>query len=179
VGWLDWVYETARKIGISIETGLRGIIGLPEEIEPYIPSRPATAEQIEEIMEALPYTERFIREALPDEARRLARGVSFYRKLRNVAQTRHWTTQAPEDIIPDEHTQITLRRVLIGPDGTMTHVDVAFGYGELYDEDEALRRTAAALDNEFVDRYQIGRSQLVREYVVIQEVYLQRHKPLS
>ena len=71
MAWWDWIASTARKIGTAIETGLRGIIELPEELEPYIPARPATLEQIEEALADTLYADRFIEEALPDEARRL------------------------------------------------------------------------------------------------------------
>lgn len=178
MGLFEWLRHTARRVGIAIDTGLRGIIGLHEEIEPYIPTRPATPEQIEEIVDQLLDTQRFIQEELPDEARRLARGVRFYEPLTNVARMRHWTAQALEDIPPSLDYQISVRGVVIGPDGTMTHVDVGFPVGEAYTEDEFIKRAASALDDEFVDRYDMGRSALVRQYTVATEGYIQRHKDL-
>lgn len=180
VGWWDWVRETAAKVGHTIKTGLRGVIDMPSEIEPYLPSRPATQEQIGEAMEQAAYAERFIQEVEVDEARRLARGVPFYERLRNVARMRHWTVQAPEEIVPDLHTQISQRRVLVGPDGAITHIDIAGGYGEAYDADKFLRKAASALDDEFVNRYEgISRSDLIRRFTVATETYVQRHKPLG
>lgn len=178
MAWFDWIRELAGKVGIAIETGLRGIIGLPEEIEPYLPSRPATLEQIEEAMLEAAYADRFVREAMPDEAFRLSRGVRFYEPLVNVARLRHWTAAAPQDVPPSPDYQISVRAVVIGPDGTMTHVDVAFPTGEAFTEDEFIRRAASALDDDFVGEYEIGRSALIRDYVVARDAYIQRFKPL-
>lgn len=178
MGFFDWIRHTASRVGIAIDTGLRGIIDLHPEIEPYIPDRPATPEQIEEVVEELLDTQRFIQEELPDEARRLARGVRFYEPLTNVARMRHWTVRALEEIPPSLDYQISVRGVVIGPDGTMTHVDVAFPIGEAYTEDEFIKRAASALDDEFADGYQMGRSDIIRQFTVHKEAYIQRHKPL-
>jgi len=178
VGWLDWVRETAAKVGEVVRTGLRGIIDLPEEIRPVIFPRPETPEAIEEIVEELVYTDRFIEEALPPEALRLARGVLYREPLTNVARLREWTAARPEDIIPGSNEIISQRRVLVGPDGQMTHVDIAGGYGTPYDADEFLRKAAAALDDDFVSQYDIGRSALVRQYTVAVETYIQTYVPL-
>lgn len=179
MGWFDWVRETAGKVGIAISTGLRGIIGLPEEIEPYLPSRPATQEQIREAMDEAAYAERFIQEALPEEARRLSRGVRFYEPLKNVARLRHWTVAAPGDIPASPDYQISVREVYIAPDGKMTHVDVSFPTGEKFTEDEFTRRAASALDNDFTDKYKVGRSQIVKDWAVARDVYIQRYTPLK
>ncbi len=178
MGWFDWIREWAGRVTTAIETGLRGVIDLPAEIEPYLPSRPATLEQIREAMAEAAYAERFVQEAIPDEARRLSRGVRFYEPLRNVARMRHWVVAAPGDVPPSPDYQISVRRVLVGPDGKMTHVDVSFPTGQAYTEDEMIRRAASALDDDFVSEYEIGRSALVRQYTVAQDVYIQRFKPL-
>lgn len=178
MGFFDWIRHSAAQVYESIETGLRGVIGLHEEIEPYIPVRPAAIEEIEEVVAELVQTRAFISWELPEEARRLARGVRFYEPLRNVARMRHWTAMAPEGIPASPDYQISVRAVLIGPDGNMTHVDVAFPTGEAYSYDEFIRRAASALEDDFVANYDIGRSQLVRQYVVAQESYIQRFSPL-
>ncbi len=178
MGWFDWVRETAGKVGTAVRTGLRGVIGLPEEIEPYLPSRPATIEQIEEAMEEAIYAERFVQEAIPEEARRLSRGVRFYEPLRNVARLRHWTAASPQDIPPSPDYQISVRGVVVGPDGKMSHIDVAFPTGERFTEDEFIRRAASALDDDFVAEYEISRSDIIRKYLVARDSYIQRFKPL-
>lgn len=173
MGWFDWLGYTARAIGEVIETGLRGIIELAEEIRLYVAPRPATPEQIREIMEEMAYTERFIQEAIPDEAIRLARGVLAREPLTNVARLRQWSAVSPEYMVPSEDYYISVRRVLVGPDGVMTHVDVRFPSGEAYTEDEMIKRAASALDDEFADRYDMGRSALVRQYTLVQEGYIE------
>lgn len=178
MGLFDWIRRTVSQVTTAIETGLRGIIELHKEIAPYIPTRPATEAQIEEAMEGLLDTQRFIAEELSDEALRLARGVRFYEPLTNVARLRHWTAQAPQDIPPSDDYYISVRRVVIGPDGAMSHVDIRFGAGEVYTEDEMTRRAASALENEFVDRYDVGRSEIIRQFTVAQEAYIERFKPL-
>uniref|UniRef100_A0A6H1ZV68 Uncharacterized protein n=1 Tax=viral metagenome TaxID=1070528 RepID=A0A6H1ZV68_9ZZZZ len=178
MGWFDWVREFGEAIGEAIETGLRGVFDLPGEIRPVIPERPASLELIEELVAETAFFERFVGEVTYGEAIRLSRGVPFYERLKNVARMRHWTVMDPRDIVPDMQTQISLRRVYVGPDGAVTYVDIAFGYGERYNEDEALRKSAAALDEEWVERYDVGRSQLARDYLVAEGVYMQRHKPL-
>lgn len=178
MGWFDWIRELAGKVSTAIETGLRGIIDLPAEIEPYLPYRPATIEQIEEAMLEAAYAERFVREAMPEEAFRLSRGVPFYERLRNVARMRHWTVAAPGDIPPSPDYQISVRGVFIMPDGKMSHVDVAFPTGQKFTEDEFIRRAASALDDDFVAEYKIGRSEIVRKYMVARDAYIQRFKPL-
>ena len=60
----------------------------------------------------------------------------------------------------------------------MSHVDIRFGAGEVYTEDEMTRRAASALENEFVDRYDVGRSEIIRQFTVAQEAYIERFKPL-
>ena len=178
MGWFDWIRELAGKVTTAIDTGLRGVIDLPAEIEPYLATRPATLEQIEEAMLEAAYSERFVREAMPDEAFRLSRGVPFYERLKNVARMRHWTVAAPGDIPASPDYPISVRAVVIGPDGKMTHVDVAFPTGQKFTEDEFLRRAASALDEDFVAEYKIGRSDLIRDYVVARDAYIQRFKPL-
>lgn len=178
MGWFDWIRETATAVGETIATGLRGIIELAEEIRPYVFPRPASLEAIEEIVEEMAYTERFIEEAIPDEALRLARGVLQRETLTNVARIRDWTQARPEDIMPGPDEIISQRRVLVGPDGTMTHVDIGGGYGVPYDEDEYLRAAASALDDDFVSQYDIGRSELVRQYTIATETYITRYVPL-
>lgn len=178
MAWWEWVREFVGGVSERVETGLRELLGMPGEIEPYIPTRPATEEQIAEALKEAVYAERFIQEVELDQAHRLARGVRFYEPLRNVARMRHWTVADPRDIVPDIHTQISQRRVLIGPDGAMVHVDVAGGYGERYDEDLFLRKTASALPDSFVKRYDLPRTLLAQRYTVAAETYVQRHKPL-
>ena len=178
MGWFDWVAETAGKIRTAIRTGLRGVIDLPEEIEPYIPTRPATPAQIEDIVEELVYTERFIEEALPDEALRLARGVLTREPLRNVARVRQWTTLDPYDIPPSLDYQISVRGVLVAPDGKITHVDVAFPTNEAYSYDEFVRRAASSLEDDFVAEYDMGRSAMVRQFLAVSEPYIQTYVPL-
>lgn len=180
MAWWDWVREAARKVGTVIETGLRGVIGLPEEIEPYIPTYPATPEQIEEAMEEAIYAERFIQEVTLEDAHRLARGVRFYEPLTNVARLRQWTVADPAEIVPDMDSMISQRRVIVGPDGAMTHVDISGGYGERYNDDEFLRKAASALDDDFVNRYEgVGRSQMIRTWTVATETYIQRFPALK
>lgn len=176
--WYEWVAETVGKVTTAVRTGLRGVIELAEEIRPAIYPRPADVEAIEEIVEEMVATERFIQEVIPDEALRLARGVLTREPLRNVTRVRQWTALDPLEVAASDDYQITVRRVLVGPDGKMTHVDVAFPVGEAYTEDEMIRRAASALDQDFADAYTIGRSSLVRQYTVTQEVYLQTFVPL-
>lgn len=176
--WYEWVAETVRKVSEVIETGLRGVIELAEEIRPVIFPRPATPEAIEEIVEELVATERFIEQVIPDEAIRLARGVQYREPLTNVVRIREWTHARPEDIMPGPDEIISQRRVIVGPDGKMTHVDVGGGYGVPYDEDEYLRAAASALDDDFVAEYDIGRSALVRQYTIATETYITRYAPL-
>lgn len=179
MGWFDWVRETAGKVTTAVKTGLRGVIELPEEIEPEIVARPATLEQIEEALEEAVYAERFIQEVVPDEAIRLARGVQFYEPLTNVACMRHWTAQDITQIKASADYQISVRAVLVAPDGQMTYVDVAFPTGEAFSWDEFTRRAASALDDDFVNQYEeVGRSQMVRSWNVAMEPYIQRFKPL-
>jgi hypothetical protein len=178
MGFFDWIRRTAEQIYEAIETGLRGVIGLHEEIEPYLPTRPATMAQIEEAIEELVDTQRFIREALPDEALRLARGVLDWEPLKNVARVRQWTAMALEDIPASDNYQISVRGVLVGPDGKMTHVDVAFPTGEAYSYDEFLRRAASSLEDDFVANYDMDRSSIVRQFTVALEPYLQTFVPL-
>lgn len=178
MGWFDWVRETAAAVGEVIATGLRGIIELAEEIRPYVFPRPATPEAIEEVIEEMAATESFIQEVIPDEALRLARGVLASERLTNVARVRQWTTLDPWEVEASSKYQISVRRVIVGPDGAMTHVDVAFPVGEAYTEDEMIRRAASALDDKFVKKYDMGRSALVRQYTLTQETYLQTFVPL-
>lgn len=178
MGWFDWLLETGGKVTEAIRTGAREFIELHPELQPYIPFRPAPPEVISEIVEELIYTERFIQEALPEEAIRLARGVPFYEKLTNVARMRHWTVMAPEDIPASLDYQISIRGVVVAPDGKMQTVDVAFPTGEKYTRDEFVRRAASALEDDFVAEYDIGRSEIIRQWLVAQESYIQRFKPL-
>lgn len=179
MGWADWVRHTVEAVSGVIKTGLRGIIELAEEIRPYIFPRPADIETIEEIVEEMAATERFIEKAIPDEALRLARGVLAREKLTNVYRLRSWTAASPESIKPGPNEIISQRRVLVGPDGTMTHVDIGGGYGVPYNEDEYLRAAASALDNDFVKKYKIGRSQLVRQYTLVVETYIDTYVPIT
>jgi len=174
VGWLDWIRETAQQVGTAIRTGLRGVIELAEEIEPYLPFRPATEAQIEEAMEEAIYADRFIQEALPDEAIRLARGYLTQERLTNVWRTATWTQQDIYSIQPGEKQYLIIRSVHVGPDGAMTHTDVRFPGGQKFDYDEWVRRTASALDDDFVARYDVGRSALVRQFTVHQETYIEQ-----
>ena len=178
MAWWEWAREFIGGVTERIETGLRELLDMPAEIEPFIPTRPATEEQVAEALKEAAYAERFIQDVELDQAHRLARGVLFYEPLTNVARMRHWTVADPREIVPDIHTQISQRRVLIGPDGAMVHVDISFGYGELYDYDEALRKTAAALPDKFVERYKVSRTLLASRYLVAEETFVQRHKPL-
>lgn len=173
MGWREWVRHTVETVGEVIETGRRGIIELAEEIRPIIFPRPADVEAIEEIIEELATTESFIREAIPPEAVRLARGVRRRERLTNVARVREWTAVTAEYVKPSKDYYISVRRVLVGPDGTMTHVDVRFPLNEAYTEDEMIKRAASALDDDFVSQYDMGRSALVRQYTLTQEVYLE------
>lgn len=129
-------------------------------------------------MEEAIYAEPFIREALPDEALRLARGALDYEPLRNVARVRQWTALDPLDIPPSPDYQISVRGVVIGPDGNMAHVDVAFPTNEAYTWDEFVRRAASALEDDFVANYDIARSDLIRQYLVVSEPYIQTYVPL-
>jgi hypothetical protein len=175
----DWIQEFARGITERIDTGLRELLQQPEEIRPEVITRPATPEQIEEALEEAVWSERFIREIELDEAIRLGRGVPFYEKLTNVARMRHWTTVDPFTWTPPPDAQISVRAVLIGPDGTMTYTDVSGRTGEPLSYDDFIRRAASSLDDDFVAQYEgVGRSDMVREWVVSTETYVQRFKPL-
>jgi len=178
MGWFDWIAETGRAVAEAIRTGAREFIELHPELQPYIPFRPAPPEVIEEIVEELVYTDRFIQEALPEEAVRLARGVLAREPLTNVARLREWTQMDVTDIPASLDYQISVRGVVIAPDGTMQHVDVAFPTGERYTYDEFVRRAASSLEDDFVSQYDIGRSDIIRQWMVAQEPYIQTFVPL-
>jgi hypothetical protein len=152
---------------------------MPEEIEPYLPTRPATPEQIAEAIEEAIYAERFISEIELDQATRLARGVLFYEPLRNVARLRHWTQADPFTTDPPRDAQWSIRAVVIGPDGQVSYVDVAGKTGQAMTQDEFLRAAASSLEDDFVNSYEgVGRSQMIRDWVVATETYIQRFRPL-
>lgn len=178
MGWFDWIRHTGQRVTEAIREISREFIELHPELQPYIPFRPAPPEIIEEIVEDLIVTDRFIKEALPDEARRLARGVLTYEPLRNVARVREWTAMDVMDIPASPDYQISVRGVLIAPDGSMQHVDVAFPTGEAYSYDEFVRRAASALEDDFVAEYDIGRSAMIRQWIVATEPYIQTFVPL-
>lgn len=178
MGWFDWIAHTAGRVAETIHEIAREFIELHPEIRPYIPFRPAPPEVIEEIVEELVYTERFISEALPEEAIRLARGVPHWEALTNVARIREWTTMDVYDIPASPDYQISVRGVLIAPDGTMQHVDVGFPTGEAYSYDEFVRRAASSLEDDFVAQYDIGRSDIIRQWLVASEPYIQSYVPL-
>lgn len=178
MGWFDWIAHTGRRVADTIREAAREFIELHPELQPYVPFRPAPPEVIEEIVEELIYTDRFIQEALPPEAVRLARGVSPYEPLRNVARVREWTAMDVADIPASPDYQISVRGVLIAPDGSMQHVDVAFPTGEAYSYDEFVRRAASSLEDDFVGQYDIDRSSMIRQWLVAQEPYVQTYTPL-
>lgn len=179
MGWWEWAREFASGITERVETGLREFLGMPEEIEPYIPTRPATEEQIAEAMEEAIYAERFISEIEIGQATRLARGVPFYERLRNVARMRHWTVADPFTTAPPKDAQWSVRAVLIGPDGRVTYVDVSAPTGQQLSYDEFTRRAASGLEDDFVNSYEgVGRSAMVRDWLVAYDTYVQRFKPL-
>ena len=179
MGWWEWVREFTSGITERIETGLKEVLGMPAEIEPYIPVRPATPEQMAEAMEEAAYAERFIQEIELDQARRLSRGVPFYKRLRNVAQMRHWTVADPFTTLPPKDAQWSVRGVLVAPDGNVTFVDVAAPTGEKLPYDEFVRRAASALEDDFVNQYEgVSRSDMIRKWLVAIDTYVQRFKPL-
>ena len=110
MGWFDWLRELGQSVSTAIASGLREIIDLPEAIRPYIFPRPAAPEEIEEIIEDLIATDRFIQEAIPDEAIRLARGVPAREDLKNVARLREWVATDPRDVLP-----LLIIKLLSGP----------------------------------------------------------------
>ena len=179
MGWFEWIAETGRKVAEAIRTGAREFIELHPELRPYIPFRPAPPEVIEEIVEELIATDRFIEEGLPEEAVRLARGVLAREPLRNKARVRQWTAMDLTEIPASPKYQISVRGVLIAPDGTMQHVDVAFPTGEKYTYDEFVRRAASSLEDKFVKQYDVGRSDMIRQWMVAQEGYIQTYVPLK
>lgn len=178
MGFWEWARDLAQKVTTRIETGLRELLELHEEIRLPVIERPATLAEIEELIDEMAQTERFIRDYEPEEARRLAQGALPYERLTNVARVRQWTTLSPQDIIPKADQQITIRSVIVGPDGRMTYTDVAFGQGEAYDHDEFIRRCASAIEDDFAGSYQVGRSQMARDWIVSQETYIQTYTPL-
>ena len=179
MGWWEWVREFAGGVKERIDTELKELLGMPAEIEPYIPVRPATPEQIAEAMEEAVYAERFIQEIEVSEAFRLARGVRFYEPLTNVARLRHWTVADPWTTVPPRDAMWSIRAVVIGPDGNVTYVDVRGKTGQKMDHDEFLRAAASALENDFVAQYEgVGRSTMIRDWVVATETYVERFKPL-
>ena len=179
MGWWEWVREFTGGITERIETGLKEVLGMPAEIEPYIPVRPATPEQITEAMEEAAYAERFIQEIELDQAQRLARGVRFYEPLTNVARMRHWTVADPWTTVPPRDAMWSIRAVLVAPDGALIQTDIRGKTGQKMDYDEFVRAVAASLPKEFVDRYEkVSRTLMAREWIVAQETYVERFKPL-
>lgn len=178
MGFFDWVRDLGQKIGVAIDEGLRELIELHPEIRPYIPYRPAPPDIIEEIVEELVATESFIQQEIPPEAIRLARGVLSREPLTNVARIREWTVMDVTEIPASLDYQISVRGVMVAPDGAISFVDVAFPTGEAYSYDEFVRRAASSLEDDFVAQYDIGRSEIIRQWMVAQEPYIQRYVPL-
>ena len=179
MGWWEWVREFTGGIGERIETGLREFLGMPAEIEPYLPERPATLEQISEAMEEAAYAARFIQEIEISEAFRLARAVRFYEPLTNMARLRHWTTANPWTTAAPRDAMWSIRAVLVAPDGALIQTDIRGKTGQKMDYDEFVRAVAASLPKEFVDRYEkVSRTLMAREWIVAQETYVERFKPL-
>lgn len=179
MGWLELIAKYVNIITEAIESGLRAAFGLPEEIAAELPPPPSTVEEIEAAMEAAEQASRFVREITLEEAQRLARGVPFYERLTNVARMRHWTVADPFTTAPPPDAMWSVRVVVVGPDGEMCAVDVRGKVGQPLDRDEFIRAAASALPDEFVERYKgVGRSEMIREWVVAQETYVERFKRL-